>query len=472
MTTRIFTALILLFSLLPLSGRAQLSLSLKPGELESQLAQTQPTQLSLRGYIDARDLRFLSDSQRQIEYLDLSNCEIFAYQSDSYLFGTERTFAANEIPAGCFAGFAALKTVYLPKTTVKIGDGAFCQCEQLTSVAFPSSTFTIGDFAFLGCSRLECTFPGSISEIGAYAFDGCDRLTVADLSAHPLKAIGQNAFSNCKQLTEVILPGSLQQIGKSCFAQCENLLRANLKQTSIPRLPDECFAQCRNLSDIQLPWTVRNIGDGAFYYCESLRSIYIPSTVRKIGDFALSGCKALTSIQFFNGTKEIGRWQFYGTSLTQAMLPPSIVFIDDNAFAGCSGLDEIYSEAYPPELGADVFDGVAQNECTLYVLHEMLESYRATDIWNRFKIMEFASVETPTDDRRLNLFFTGDILNIESSDIIGQLTIYNYQGIVLYNDAPAGKTCSIDTSFFLERDYIVSAILHDGSLHNIKVRRH
>ena len=77
-------------------------------------------------------------------------------------------------------------------------------------------------------------------------------------------SIGERAFRDCEQLTNVIIPDGITSIGEMAF---------NL---------------CIQLSNIKLPESLESIGFAAFAECFNLTKITIPANVTSIGGFALN----------------------------------------------------------------------------------------------------------------------------------------------------------------------------------------
>ena len=74
---------------------------------------------------------------------------------------------------------------------------------------------------------------------------------------------------------------------------------------------DDAFSECRSLTNINIPNSVTNIGNGAFKQCKSLTSINIPNSVTNIGDSAFNGCSSLTSINIPDSVTNIGKSAFW-----------------------------------------------------------------------------------------------------------------------------------------------------------------
>lgn len=158
--------------------------------------------------------------------------------------------------------------------------------------------------------------------------------------------LGNYAFYELKNLTEVQLSNSLESIGYSVFYGCENLttldLPVNLKYVydlafsysgitelifpeGMKEIPDMEYT--KNLKKIEIPNTVTEIG--SFYGCSSLESIVIPDSVNNFyADF--SNC---TSLKYFKATN-----------------------IKDLRFRNCSSLEEV-------ELIAGVIDYKSFENC-------------------------------------------------------------------------------------------------------------
>ena len=79
------------------------------------------------------------------------------------------------------------------------------------------------------------------------------------------------------------------------------------KDYSVTTIGDEAFSDCSNLTSIVIPDSVTTIGDEAFYRCWNLTSIVIPDSVTTIGGYAFSDCSNLETI-YCEATSQPSGW--------------------------------------------------------------------------------------------------------------------------------------------------------------------
>ena len=150
-----------------------------------------------------------------------------------------------------------------------------------------------------------------------------------------LTKLDNNAFTNCKLLTDLTIPTNVTTIGESVFAGCEKLtglkvaegnasfsmdagvlynkdytslifcpvaktgtVTVNSKTTTIR---ENAFYNCTQLAGILLPSSLTTISSAAFVGCSSLTTIAIPANVSSIGMGCFTGCTALKSITVDTG---------------------------------------------------------------------------------------------------------------------------------------------------------------------------
>ena len=173
----------------------------------------------------------------------------------------------------------------------------------------------------------------------------------------PVVGIKERAFSECKNITEIIIPDSVTSIGKSAFSWCPSLMSVILPD-SITDIGEYMFAGCDKLTEIDIPDSVTNIGEHAFYSCESLTNIDIPISVSSIGDYAFSGCSNLASVVIPDDVKSIGNSVFSLCSeLESVFIPDSVTTIGSYAFHNCANLINIVIPDSVTNISYYAFDG-------------------------------------------------------------------------------------------------------------------
>lgn len=282
----------------------------------------------------------------------------------------------------------------------------------------------------------------AVTGIESYAFDGCQELTSVNIP-YSVETIGKQAFNGCTGLTSVTIPNSVSTIGTNPFSNCSNLTSITV-ETGNPKYDSR--NNCNAIVEIAtntliagcmstvIPNTVISIGDSAFWGCSELTSVIIPNSITNIGDAAFRDCISLTSIDFSSSTFSIGSDAFHNTpwyinqqdglvyaglvlykykgtmptgtsidiregtlgiaggafdgciELIGVNIPDSVIYIGENAFDGCNGLNEIYCLAFvPPTIYSFTFNGCYG--ATLYVPKEVVNVYKAAEHWQEFSII-------------------------------------------------------------------------------------
>lgn len=195
-------------------------------------------------------------------------------------------------------------------TTAAMFDGMYIDGHKLPSVV-DSYTFsstgvhivkyvladitTIGENAFRECRQMtEITIPDSVTSLGNNAFRFCTSL-VSIVFNSTLISIGAGCFYSASRLSTVVIPNSVVSLGTEAFQNCTNLTNVRLSQ-NITGINYNVFQGCTSLSSIELHEGITTISSSAFRYCSSLTSIVIPSTVTMIYGYSFDRCTSLISV--------------------------------------------------------------------------------------------------------------------------------------------------------------------------------
>lgn len=244
----------------------------------------------------------------------------------------------TEIPAYAYKG-KPIKTITIPNTVTRIGDGAFENCYSLTSISIPDKVTSIGNSAFKECKNINSIrIPNSVTSIGDEAFEGCRFLMFLTIGSG-VKNIGERAFKYCYGIKSLTIPNSVTKIGEGAFLGCSSI-KSVIIPNGVTSIEDETFSRCSDMISISIPSSVMSIGEKAFFNCYKLISIAIPEGVVTVGDKAFYGCRALTSVTLPNSLISIEDGVFTSCiNLSSIDIPKSVTSIGENAFQKCTNLE-------------------------------------------------------------------------------------------------------------------------------------
>ena len=264
-----------------------------------------------------------------------------------------------------FQGCSSLTNIILPQGVTTINKSTFSNCSSLTTVKLSDNVTIIDSSAFYYCSNLsDFIIPNKVTMIGETAFYWCSNLSNIVIPDTVTK-IESRAFNGCTGIKKIIIPRNVEYIGELAFVRCDNLESIcvdyrNSKFTSkdgvlFDKSMKTLIAYPNAKKDsYAIPNGVTSILHGAFA-CSSITDVMIPSSVMNIGDEAFQSCKSLSKVTIEKGVTTIGSYAFaFCDNLKNINLPNSIITIKEHAFHGCN-LNSITLPMSVVELGSEVF---------------------------------------------------------------------------------------------------------------------
>ena len=283
-----------------------------------------------------------------------------------------------------------VKSVTLPPSVGKLGEGVFRHCDNLEEVTILNRDCDIFDgehtlgglkstvvygfkgstaesyaeeyghpFVELSETSGSCGFPldweldlgtGELNISGTGQMDSWPvnpnpwypmqewlrKVTIAD----GVPNIGGYAFAFCESVEEIEIPDSVQEVGEHAFTGC-----TSLKTVAIPDgvtvIADSTFSGCRSLESVIIPDGVETIGNAALTTCESLKTVTIPDSVKTIGGYAFSYC-GLTELRIPGSVESTGQYVFaHNPALRYAEIADGVGKIGASAFFGCENLEKV-----------------------------------------------------------------------------------------------------------------------------------
>ena len=111
------------------------------------------------------------------------------------------------------------------------------------------------------------------SVIGLGSVSGTNITIPNTFNGLPVTSIGDSAFENCTNITNVAIPNSITNIGDCAFWDCARLTNCSIPN-SVKNIGDYAFAHCKRLTNITIPNSVISMGWCVFRDCTSLSIIY------------------------------------------------------------------------------------------------------------------------------------------------------------------------------------------------------
>jgi hypothetical protein len=316
--------------------------------------------------------------------------------------------SVTEIAADAFADCGKLTELVIPDGVKEIGKRAFNDCSRLTGIEvdgynrlyssksgvlfnkertvliqypagrqggykIPDTVTEIGENAFANCGNLtDITISDGVREIGGADFDDCGRLSRIEVGEGNRLYSSKNGVLFNKERTVLIrypagkegeykIPFGVREIEEDAFANCTRLTGVTIPN-SVQEIEEGAFFNCSGLVEVEIPFGVTEIGMYAFADCGNLTSVEIPNSVREIEENTFVNCNSLTEISIPSGVREIGMEAFsHCGRLREITIPNSVTSIGMYAFANCGSLSEITI----PRSVTEIEDGAFANCCAL-----------------------------------------------------------------------------------------------------------
>ena len=324
-----------------------------------------------------------------------------------------------------------------------IGDGAFNR-SMVKVVHLPNTIKVIGSAAFADCGITSVWIPNSVTRICTYAF--ANGLVYADAplcSKSP--TFNENGYGG--GLTSLYVPSSVTVIERNAFYGCCDLKFIEVDQEN-PAYDsrNDCNALIETVTGVLLqgcsttviPNEVTSIGENVFFDCKDLTEIDIPESVTTIRYSAFAGT-GLTSLRIPNSITRLGQFCFYCcASLTDVIIGKSVEVIESFAFNGDHALRRITCKALtPPRVSSSFGAPFEYEKITLRVPAEVLEDYKAANVWKEFPYIEGFYQGDVNDDKEVNIQDINMTINLIMNDDYNDSADVNEDGEVNIADINA-----------------------------------
>ncbi|MGN0583357.1 MAG: leucine-rich repeat protein [Oscillospiraceae bacterium] len=227
---------------------------------------------------------------------------------------------------------------------------------SVTSVAASAEAYTYENLTY------------SYLEDGTIEITGCDKdaseaVIPNEINGAAVTSIGEEAFSNNTNLTDVTIPEGITIIKESAFYNCTGLTSITIPNC-VNTIEDCAFQYCSSLKSVIIPesvtyfggftfsdtpWIAEKIQDnpvvvvnGTVIYAAATGDVIIPDSATTIGIYAFWDSENITSVTIPDSVKVIKEYAFaFCPHLTSINIPDSVEIIEDNVFNSCKSLSNI-----------------------------------------------------------------------------------------------------------------------------------
>ncbi len=293
----------------------------------------------------------------------------------------------TRIGSDAFENCTSIEAITVPERVKYIGDSAFSGCSAMTSVKINGGVLESG--SFFKCVNLRQVFIGkNVTSISKFAFVSCLNLEKINVDSQNryyssdeygilynksksvlikfpislnieayvvpefVQTIDKYAFESSQFLKVIIIPENVLCIGDEAFKNCYNLTDVEMLGES-KRLGWRLFYHCKGLKEI--PNGLSNFAPYIFEGCTGLESAEIPEGVKQIPESAFRDCVNITVVNLPHSLVRINDYAFYNTGITSVLLPEKVDSVSHGAFARCKNLTSITIHESLGYLGVGAF---------------------------------------------------------------------------------------------------------------------
>ena len=171
--------------------------------------------------------------------------------------------------------------------------------------------------------------------------EGIKTVTVED----GITAVGGYAFSGCTEVTEITIAPSVTTLGEKCFTGCGKL--TTITMTGVTNISGAMFSGCNGLKTINFNEDLYKHGEYDFcvYTADMKNLIYFPAG------------RHYERFEIDSNVERVCTCAFEGSCIAELVIPKTIKYFDDRAFADM-GVDLCHAFELSPDVvsvGKDIF---------------------------------------------------------------------------------------------------------------------
>lgn len=139
------------------------------------------------------------------------------------------------------------------------------------TLTLPKTEFAGMEYAFAGTEAKAIRSAGVVSAIGDSAFSICKELETVKIKC---KVIGLKSFEGCTSLRNVYITNNLNWLRSEAFANCPRL-ETVLLSTTLSNIEDNVFLNSNNIREVSIPNNVKTHFFRHLSHCGKINTIYL-----------------------------------------------------------------------------------------------------------------------------------------------------------------------------------------------------
>ncbi len=174
-----------------------------------------------------------------------------------------------------------------------------CECGNSYKEEVPATGHNFANNICSACKtkEFEFTTDGTNAKITKYNSDASALVIPATVEGYNVNAIGDNAFENCTQITEITIPESVTDIGSCAFYKTGYYNNSANWENGVLYIDNFLIEVKETVAkDYVVKEGTTVIADYAFASRDKLEKITFPESLAVIGDSAFSGCTGLKDV--------------------------------------------------------------------------------------------------------------------------------------------------------------------------------
>lgn len=208
--------------------------------------------------------------------------------------------------------------------------GAFEDCLNLGRCNTPN-VISIGENAFRNDGNLtDVTYSDLLTQMGNGAFEKTG-VTYFKLP-EGITAVPDRVCNGCMHLETVVLAGRVDTVGEMAFCNCFGLINVygaeNIKNVGYGAFSDNELMKFDAIPRLE------NVGASAFSYCASVEFGRIGESFKSLGEFAFDNCEGITEVIIPGCIETVPASCFNGVDFMSLTIENGVKRINQSAFRG------------------------------------------------------------------------------------------------------------------------------------------